>query len=412
MDHNKAVSERDFAMDLLEGVTQGYDWGDRAAIPALLGRKPSGNPEAEYWLGAHPNGPAKLVERTTSLDEVIAADTLALLGDEITAKFGQLPYLLKILAADKPLSIQAHPSLTQAAAGFEREEKAGLDRKAPNRSYRDANHKPELICALTRFQAKCGFKPADQSAQLFRSLRHSALQPVAERLSQPGEDAAVLADTVGWLLRMPPEEASRLATALNDAVLGVAADARTPELDWTRRIFEVFRGDVGVVVALLLNHVVLQPGEAVFLGAGNMHCYLSGVGVELMANSDNVLRGGLTSKFVDVDELLANVNYEPSAAPVQTADSHDHSYDIPVPEFGLTRWDSSKGPLPTESIRVNGPEIVLVTAGSLRIESGSSAIELGQGAAGFIAHSDTAYSVTDRSAGSTVAWRATVGKEQ
>lgn len=401
-------------MDLLQGVTQGYDWGHRAAIPTLLGREPSGEPEAEYWLGAHPTAPSTVVEptsppNTSLLNEVIAADTLSSLGAEISSQFGQLPYLLKILAADRPLSIQAHPSLSQAAAGFAREEKAGIELTARNRSYRDANHKPELICALTRFEAKCGFKPPKQSSELFQSLRHSALQPVAARLGQDGTDAEVLADTVEWLLRMPTEEGSRLATALNDAVLSVAADSRSAELGWTRKIFEVFRGDIGVVVALLLNHVVLQPGEAVFLGAGNMHCYLSGVGIELMANSDNVLRGGLTNKFVDVDELLATVHYEPSAAPVQMAKSQNHSYDIPVPEFGLIRLDSAMGLLPTEPVQVKGPEIVLVTAGSLLLESAGASIELPQGSAGFIAHSDSSYAMIDKAPGSTVAWRATVG---
>ncbi|MEL6982573.1 MAG: mannose-6-phosphate isomerase, class I [Actinomycetota bacterium] len=394
-------------MDRLTGIVRAYDWGDLHALAGLLGHDAPGHPEAEYWLGAHPTGPSTLDSTGRTLDKVIAADPIGLLGPEVADRFGQLPFLVKLLAAGQALSIQAHPSAAQAAAGFAREEAAGVARTDPARTYRDANHKPELICALTPFEARCGFRDADGGLAVLAHLGPS-LQPVRERLATLGP-----ADTALWLLGLPPSEAEPLARqAVDAAAAGLDADLDGPvraELASTVEVGAAFPGDVGVVVALLLNHVVLEPGEALFLGAGNVHAYLRGVGVEVMANSDNVIRGGLTAKHIDVPELAAVVDRRSGPVPVQRPDGPVHHFEVPVPDFGLTRIDTSAGPVdPIEATPV-GPEILLVTGGSLRVDGDAGAVDLGPGQAAFVGPTDGPLELIPGDGVDTLAWRVTAG---
>ncbi len=424
----------------IKGQVQDNAWGDPEAIPRIVGYEPSGDPQAEYWLGAHPKAPSEIVDERgsdvgpgESLDKLIAADPVAALGSATAERFGQLPFLLKILAAGKPLSIQAHPSLEQARAGFARENEAGLGLLAPNRSYRDPNHKPEMICALTPFEAKCGLRPvAELSAllALFESGPVKQWGAVVSRSVESGE-AVALAESVEWLLSLDPDAASDLIEALvtetrhliDDA--GAEAGRFFAELTWTVEIAESFPGDIGIAVALMLNHLTLQPGEAMYLGAGNLHAYLSGVGIELMANSDNVLRGGLTAKHIDVDELLSVVSYEPMRPPVQRPDSQNHTFETPIPEFSLTRivgpgFRPEDGP-PDEpvdiDVELDGPEIVLVTDGSTRLKAtgqqdveacGALEVAAVGGEAVFVPHAHGRYRLTIDSP-RTVVWRATTG---
>jgi mannose-6-phosphate isomerase len=412
-------------VDLLVGVVRNYDWGDHTAIAELLGHQPPGHPEAEYWLGAHPSAPSNVAVRGRTLDAVIADELVPIVGAGVAERFAGLPFLLKVLAAEQPLSIQAHPSLAQAQAGFARENAAGVDQDAPHRSYRDANHKPELICALTPFEAKCGFRPVVDSHRLISAMGEPELGPLARRLAAAGADADILADTVPWLLRHDSAEAAALVAAATRAAdrLFAAADAQdgaTPnerlepyrtEMEWTRRIATAFPGDIGVVVALLLNHVSLKPGEAIFLQAGNLHSYLQGVGVELMANSDNVLRGGLTPKHIDVDELLRVVDYTPADAPVQRPAGPIHTYSSPVPEFSLTRLASHAGDIDGVGFQPLGPEILLVTSGEATLETAGETLRLATGSAALVRHDDGPYRVRDGAPGHTVAWRAALGSD-
>lgn len=357
-DHRRAADEG--TVERLVATVQNYAWGDVHFIPELQERAASGAPEAELWMGAHPMAPSALERDGSSLAQVVARDRTSTLGADVSDRFPSLPFLAKVLAADRPLSIQAHPSVMQAQAGFAREDAAGIPVDAPERIYRDDNHKPELICALTTFEAKCGFRSLDATRELFADLGGDALAGVRERLAGDGPDAEVLADTLAWLLRTEPTEAAGLADA---AVAGAAvASADGPyarDLLWTGEIARIHPGDVGVVVALLLNHVMLEPGQAVFLGAGNLHAYLRGAGIELMANSDNVVRGGLTAKHIDVEELLRVVDCTPIEPPVQTAAGCIHTFETPVPEFSLTRVVVSDD----TRLRVRGPEILIVTEG-------------------------------------------------
>jgi mannose-6-phosphate isomerase len=351
-------------MERLVPHVQHYAWGDETAIPELIGADPDGRPWAELWIGDHAALPSTVASTGQPLD----------VG---------LPFLLKILAAAEPLSIQTHPSINQARAGFRRENAAGIPIDSPRRIYRDPNHKPELICALTPFDALVGFRhPSDVIADVGHV---EALSPLVDRLDG-AEPVAALRTAVTWIL------------GLETHASAVIIEAVAPDIDLVADLARVHPGDPGALVALLLHRIRLGPGEAVFLGPGNVHAYLSGVGVELMANSDNVVRGGLTSKHVDVDELLAVASFEPFRPILQRATDPVHRFDAEGVEFALTRME------PSEPVRVDpiGQEVVLVTSGRVEIRAeGGAELVLSPGEAGYVDGSSP-YQLK----GNGVAWRA------
>lgn len=393
-------------MERLTCIVQDYSWGDTESIPHLLGWTADGTPQAELWMGAHPQG-GSVLESGRPLAEAIAADPVGTLGPA-AERFDGLPFLFKVLAAASPLSLQSHPTLEQARAGFRRENDLGVPLDAPDRVYRDANHKPELVCALTPFHAKCGFRPIAEARRLFSLLASAgdaaALVPVTEILFRSGPPEDIYRQALAHLLGAAEEEEAAVATATVEAagrLMGgthVATGPFGPELEWTPRIAASFPGDAGVTVALLLNHVLLGPGEAVFLAAGNLHAYLSGVAVELMANSDNVVRGGLTPKHRDVDELLRILDCAPVAVPVQRPERDSWSYDAPVGEFALDRIVDPNG-----DHRPEGPEILFVQHGLVRLTSEvSPPVEAEQGSVVWIPAGEGSY----RMRGDAVVWRA------
>ena len=336
----------------LEGAPRHYEWGSATAIPQLLGRKPDGRPVAELWFGAHPHDPSPLPAVGGSLADFVAADPGATLGPSVAARFdGRLPFLVKILAASRALSIQVHPNLDQARAGYQREQSAGIAEDAPERNYKDANHKPELLCALTQFDALCGFRPVAQTLALLTDLAVPELDFLSELLR--GADPLRAAFT-GVLTH--PDIAPVVA-----AVAARVADADDGPLYATRLAAEDAPGDVGVVLTLLLNYVRLEPGAAIFLGAGNVHAYLRGTGVEIMASSDNVLRCGLTPKHIDVPELLSITDFSPLPDPRWP--SIGGRFELPVPDFALTRLEVNE----SAGLHDDGPSIVLCTAGALSV---------------------------------------------
>jgi mannose-6-phosphate isomerase len=272
----------------IAGVVQHYDWGDSEFIPRLLGRQPDGRPWAELWLGTHPNGPSRLAD-----------------GRPLSDVTGSLPYLLKVLAAAQPLSLQTHPNADQARAGYQ----AG--------TYVDPYPKPELLCALTRFEALCGVRPVDETVALLDEL---GLARLAGAFEASGVRESIRALLSGRVPIRPIVEAC----------------ARSPRLEarWVTRLAQRYPGDPSVAVTLLLNYVELEPGEAIQLGPGNLHAYLSGAGVELMGASDNVVRGGLTTKHVDVDLLLSVMDPTPLLDPVVAAGS---SYPLAGTSIQLLR---------------------------------------------------------------------------
>ncbi|ASN40233.1 mannose-6-phosphate isomerase, class I [Paeniglutamicibacter terrestris] len=373
-------------MHRLRNTIRDYAWGSSGAISDLLGTSPSGLPEAEMWLGAHPSAPSVAEvpgQGDTGLDQLITATPDALLGTEVNAAYGRLPFLMKVLAAAKPLSIQVHPSAAQAAEGFAAENLAGPALDSPQRNYKDGSHKPEMIYALTPFTALSGFRPPAESAALFSTLAEvldeqgaAACLKIVTLLRNPDE-AAALSSSCAYLLSGSAE--------LSPTVIGaVAAIEANPALAEHGALAELpginghYPGDVGVLVSLLLNLVELEPGQAMYLDAGNMHAYLRGLGVEVMANSDNVLRGGLTPKHIDVAELLRITEFRALGVPLLEATETEYGQQLFVPpfaEFQLQHLelgpaiDSTSMGDGDVAVAANGPVIILCTEGELLIDT-------------------------------------------
>ncbi|MER6469099.1 mannose-6-phosphate isomerase, class I [Streptomyces collinus] len=358
-------------MDRLDNTIRPYAWGSPTAIPHLLGVEPTGEPQAEMWMGAHPGAPSR-TERGT-LVEVVDADPERELGAPAVAKFGpRLPFLLKILAAGAPLSLQVHPDLKQAQEGYADEERRGVPLDASHRNYKDANHKPELICALTEFDGLCGFRDPAATARLLDGLGVDSLKPYVDLLRAHPEDAA-LSEVLTAVLSADPEEMAHTVAEATAACTRLGGDY-APYADLAHH----YPGDPGVIAAMLLNHVRLQPGEALFLGAGIPHAYLNGLGVEIMANSDNVLRCGLTPKHVDVPELLRVVRFEARDAGVLRPDASpdgEEVYETPIDEFRLSRYALSEGGAPHD-LTLDTPQILLCTAGT--VQAGEHRLTPGQ----------------------------------
>ncbi|MEW1718730.1 mannose-6-phosphate isomerase, class I [Streptomyces sp. NPDC093109] len=354
-------------MDRLSNTVRPYAWGSTTAIPELLGETPTGEPQAEMWLGAHPGAPSRLDRGTgageQTLSGLIDADPAAELGAAAVEKFGpRLPFLLKILAAGSPLSLQVHPDLAQAGAGYADEESRGVPIDAPHRNYKDANHKPELICALTPFDGLCGFRAPEAAAELLAGLAVDSLKPYVDLLRAHPEEAA-LREVLTAVLTADPAEMTATVTETAAAAERLGGDY-APYASIARH----YPGDPGVIAAMLLNYVRLQPGEALFLGAGVPHAYLNGLGVEIMANSDNVLRCGLTPKHVDVPELLRIVRFEatdPGVLRPEVSASGEELYDTPIDEFRLSRYALAQGGAPRD-LTAAAPQILLCTAGAPR----------------------------------------------
>jgi len=378
----------------LDGVIRPYAWGSRTAIPALLGRPPSDEPAAELWFGAHPDDPSRV--RDTTLDKLIEADPERMLGAATVAAFGpRLPFLLKVLAAETALSIQVHPNLAQAQAGYAAEDARGVPRDSPERNYRDPNHKPELLCALTEFDALCGFRPVRETLRLLDVLDVAELAPYRELLASGGLRAAFTA-----LVEL--DEPGKLVAAV---VAGLPRLAGTEWADLSgalTRVARDFPGDRGLAVALLLNFVRLVPGEAIFLGAGNVHAYLQGTGVEIMANSDNVLRCGLTPKHLDVSELLTITDFTPLADPRWPDDGlgFGHNFQLPVPDFALhsANLDAYRKPGRAAGSCVTGtaglPYLVLCTSGEVAVDVAGTVVELRPGRAAFVPAREALFTLT------------------
>lgn len=359
-------------MYLMKNRLRPYAWGSRTAIAALLGQPvPSSEPQAELWVGAHPADSSGLVDRhgERPLLEAIVDDPDGTLGPEVAREFGGgLPFLLKLLAADAPLSLQAHPTMAQARAGFAAEEAAGVPLDAPFRNYKDRSHKPELLYAITPFEALCGFRPTGVTVRLLDELAVAELADIRSTLAErPGEPGLrqVVTDLLGADRSAVAPVVDVVAAACRGRAGGPGPFAR--ELAMAARVADHYPGDPGVLIALLMNRIDLAPGEAVYLPAGNMHAYLSGFGVEIMASSDNVLRGGLTPKHVDVAELSAVVSFapdEPMLVPAIPVAPGEHAFRTPSPEFELSRMEVSPSGRVLEH---DGPQIVLAVAGSVSL---------------------------------------------
>ena len=391
----------------LRGVIQNYEWGSRTALARLLrAPAPSADPQAELWLGAHPRSPAsvRIDGRWTPLDRAIASDPVAMLGPAVASRFGELPFLLKVLAVERPLSLQAHPDRALAEAGFARENALGIALDAPERNYRDPRHKPEMLCALTRFRGLCGFRSIDRILDLFEALDLAELRVDVAALRR-ALDAAGLQR---FLTRLLTYEPGRRAPVVSAAV--AAARARRdhdPAFACVEELASAYPEDLGVLAPLYLHPIDLAPGEAICLRAGELHSYLGGVGVEVMANSDNVLRGGLTSKHVNAAELLLTLRFrsaEPHIVRPEPDVPGELRYPIWAEEFALAELRPGRGRIARDAAQ--GPEVILCIEGGLQLSdpAGRRSTSLEIGDAAFVPGGAGAYLV----GGDGVAYRASV----
>ncbi|MFS0712626.1 mannose-6-phosphate isomerase, class I [Microbacterium sp. 2P01SA-2] len=371
----------------ISNIARDYAWGSETLIAELQGREPSGAPEAEIWFGDHPGSPSRVDDGTGRPLNLALSE----------AGIEPLPYLLKILAAATSLSIQAHPSREQAAAGFAREEAARIPRDAAHRLYRDDNHKPEIIVALSEtFRALVGLRPIADTQRLIASLReHGDVEALSAALTPTDaeDEPAALRRVIGWALSGEASDVvTGLATALHrSASAEAAASDFAAERRALREIAHEFPGDAGLIVATLMNLVELHRGEALFAPAGVLHAYQDGLGVELMAASDNVLRGGLTPKHVDVPELLEVVSTESGPAPViepVEAAPGVFSYEVGVSDFRLARVETTFESV--AEIALEGTAIVLATRGDIVVEADGERIELVPGTAAVVSAASVA----------------------
>ena len=373
---------------------QPYAWGSHTVIAELQGRPaPTAQPEAELWMGAHPSAPSG-VERGgghTTLDAVIAADPVGELGAPCAERFGgRLPFLLKVLAAEQALSIQVHPSREQAEAGYRAENERGLAPGDKARNYVDDWPKPEILSALTPFEVLAGMRPAADAAALLRALEVPELEPVAHGLAAAGGAApAALTEALGAILTWPAATSAALVAAVTAACGRLAAQdgPYAAACAATVRVAAEHPGDLGVVAALLLRHRVLRPGQAVFMPAGGLHAYLHGTGIELLANSDNVVRAGLTGKHIDVPELLKLTDPAvdvPVIVPRALGDGVA-VYDSPAPEFRLFRAELGPGEI---ALPGDGARLVLCTEGTMTLRAAQTALKAGRGESCFVSAAD------------------------
>lgn len=363
----------------ISNAPRDYAWGSRTLLAALEGREPSAGPEAEVWFGDHPSDPADVQDGSGRTLDAWRAEH---------GGTGRLPYLLKLLAAASPLSIQVHPAKEQARAGFARERDLA---DGEIRLYADDNHKPEMIVAVSdRFTAMCGLRDIAATRRLLSALGDAGAE-VASRIS----DDESLGEVVRWLLS---GEASDVVDGVISSLDSAASTEFAAELSNARHVARAYPGDPGVVVALLMNLVVLRRGEALFLRAGQLHAYVSGLGVELMAASDNVLRGGLTPKHIDVDELIAVLDRTSGEVPVIlprafNGTSHGlEEYPAPIDDFQLLHGRAGGGR--TAGFAPRGAAIVLVVSGEITVTAGAETLRVGPGRAVFATADEERVEVT------------------
>ncbi|MEV0670649.1 mannose-6-phosphate isomerase, class I [Mycobacterium sp. NPDC050441] len=407
-------------MHLLRGAVRTYAWGSRTAIAEFTGRpSPTIHPEAELWLGAHPGDPAWLLTEhgEESLLQAVQDDPEGQLGSVAIGRFGDaLPFLVKVLAADEPLSLQAHPSAVQAREGFDREDRLDIPVNSPVRNYRDRSHKPELLVALGHFDALAGFRTVDRTVELMRALAVSDLDPFINLLSDQSDADGLRALFTTWITAPQPDLDVLVPAVLDGAVHYIRSGAKkfAAEVKTVLELGERYPGDAGVLASLLLNRISLRPGEGIYLPAGNLHAYLHGVGVEVMANSDNVLRGGLTPKHVDVPELLRVLDFTPTPEdrlrPETVTDGTETIYRTPAQEFAVSVL-TVDGERIGDEIDVHshhdGPQLLLCIEGAAVIYADDDKLTVERGMAAWVAAEDGPIRLT--AAEPTKLFRVTIG---
>ncbi|EKJ8219264.1 mannose-6-phosphate isomerase [Citrobacter sedlakii] len=374
-------------MQKLINSVQNYAWGSKTALTELYGMaNPQQQPMAELWMGAHPKSSSQVVDangQTVSLRDVIEKHKSTLLGNAVAERFGELPFLFKVLCAAQPLSIQVHPNKRNSETGFARENAAGIPLDAAERNYKDPNHKPELVFALTPFLAMNAFREFSEIVSLLQPVA-GAHTAIAHFLENP--NAERLSELFAGLLNMQGEEKSRAL-----AILKAALENQQGEPWQTiRLIAEFYPDDSGLFSPLLLNVVKLNPGEAMFLFAETPHAYLQGVALEVMANSDNVLRAGLTPKYIDIPELVANVRFDakPANQLLTTPEKNGAELDFPIPvdDFAFSLHDLSAQETP---VAQQSAAILFCVEGEAVLSKGEQRLVLTPGESAFISAAES-----------------------
>lgn len=372
---------------LLKGKVQHYSWGGYDFIPRLLNlENPEHKPFAEYWMGAHPSNSSTVLMNgeECSLNELIADHPNEYIGEKVQRRFGELPYLFKILDVRELLSIQVHPSKSEAEKGFDTEEAAGILISDKARNYKDRNHKPEVMVALSEFWLLHGFLVEEKLRQVLTSVAEfNILLPIFEKEGYKG--------LYQFVMELPQEEVDTLLKPLVERVLHEkTTDKSNPDF-WVNRVYEyqankeLINIDRGIFSIYFFNIVKILPGQAIFQSAGIPHAYMEGQNVELMANSDNVLRGGLTPKHIDVPELLKHTKFEgvvPNVMDGNILPNKEKDYLCPVPDFGITKIEAAS----SESIdnTAFSAEIIIVTEGEISVSNNDKELNLSHGEAAFI----------------------------
>ena len=369
-------------MHSLKGRIQHYTWGGNTYIPSLFQQTPNEQPCAEYWLGIHTGAPSEVMlgqGASTSLQALINSDKSRYLGKSVKEQFGNLPYLLKILDVKDMLSIQVHPNKQAAEEGFEKENALAIPLTAPNRNYKDDNHKPEMMVALSDFWLLHGFSPA-----IAQQLDAYAFLKGFKEIFQ----AEGIKGLYQQVMDMPQEEVDRLIASHIKTIMPLYEANQLPKSSpdfWAARAVQIFCGDGhydrGIFSIYFFNILNLKPGEGIFQGAGLPHAYLEGQNIELMSNSDNVLRAGLTPKHVDIPELLANTSFVPTIAEIIPGSLNKTVQDYPcaIRDFSLTAYFLRAGE--KMEFTVDSPSIFLMLNGEVHWKGNASAVL--QGAAAF-----------------------------
>ena len=381
-------------MHFLRGAVQTYAWGSHAAIANFIGQPlPKIYPEAELWFGAHPIDPAWLQTENgeVSLLQAINDNPKKQLGDATISRFGnKLPFLVKVIFADTPLSLQVHPSIIQAKEGFNREERLSIPISSPVRNYRDCSHKPELLIALENFDVLAGFRPIDHTVKFLCALAVNDLNPFINLLSHQSDTKGLRTLFTTWLTSTQTDLDRLTSAVLDRAIQYIYSGNKEFEANVKAvvKLGKHYPGDPGVLAALLLNHISLLPGESIYLPTGTLHVYLHGVGVEIMTNSDNVLRGGLTPKYVDIPELLRISDFIPKLEdelqPKIAKYEENLIYQTPVEEFEVSVLSFNKnhiGNLIDLNCNRTGPQLLLCTQGGAVIYANGRQLEIARGLA-------------------------------
>ncbi|WP_435736971.1 mannose-6-phosphate isomerase, class I [Cellulosimicrobium sp. PMB13] len=386
----------------LDNTVQRYDWGSTSALQDLLGLEADGRPAAELWMGAHPLAPSSLAPVRGDADQgagtassgtlldLVRAEPAAVLGTRVLDTYGpRLPFLLKVLAAERALSLQVHPHPHRARAGFNRENREGVPRDSPICSFHDDQHKPEMVVAMTRFEGLSGFRRPQRALELLDGLDGELVARMRAALAARPTEAGVRdAFTLALHARSGPDVAADLERTVASVRSRQALRSRRADAT-VLSLAEQHPGDPGAVVSLLLNRVTLEPGESMFVPSGHVHAYLSGCAVEVMASSDNVLRAGLTTKRVDVDALLecATCAPGPAARPRVSVDAGSglSTYRPPVAEFALTAGRVRAGG--AVALPDAGPRVVLCLAGEVVLAAGADGeLRLARGESVLVPH--------------------------